>query len=605
MNFNMSGPGMAAQSISLDVLAEKYLRPGESGLRCVRRRVACALAAVEPAGQQENWAIRFLWALENGFIPAGRVLAAAGTDLPSTWLNTFVQPVGDAIDGQCEGRPGIYAALAQATQTLALGGGIGYDFTPLRPAGSPVRGSAASAAGPVAFMEVFDRACRTVLGSGARRGAQMAVLRCDHPDVERFVAAKAAGALTSFNLSVGLSDEFMRAVERGEDWMLTHSAEPAGGCGQRDASGRWVYGRLPARVLWQQIMRAAYEHAEPGVLFLDRINAENNLRYIEHITATNSCAEQPLPDYGCSCLGSINLAALVRAPFSVAATFDWSHLFQLVDVAVRMLNNVLDATPWPLPAHREEALAKRRIGLGFTGLGDALVMLGLRYDSPRGRAMASCIARYLRDQAYGASIVLAREAGAFPALDVSRYLAEPSFAARLPQRLRTALARDGIRNSHLLCVAPAGTISIAFADNVSNGIEPVFAWRYTRRKRTPAAGWAEYHVEDYAWRLYRHLGGDPLSLPDSFVTALQISAEAHLDMVAAVSPYIDASVSKTVNVPVDCPYGIFETLYLKAWRAGLKGLATFRPNAITGAVLECPPAPQSGQIGLVADFFAA
>jgi ribonucleoside-diphosphate reductase alpha chain len=507
---------MAAQPIARDVLAEKYLRPGEFGRQCVRRRVARALAAVEPAAQREEWERRFLWAMENGFIPAGRVLAAAGTDLPSTWLNTFVQPVGDAIDGQCDGRPGIYAALAQATQTLALGGGIGYDFTPLRPTGAPVRGSAACAAGPVAFMEVFDRACRTVLGAGARRGAQMAVLRCDHPDIGRFVAAKAEGALTSFNLSVGLTDEFVRAVERDGTLTLTHAAQPAGGLGQRDRHGRWVYGRLPARGLWRQIMRAAYEHAEPGVLFLDRINAENNLGYLERIAATNSCAEQPLPDYGCSCLGSINLTALVRAPFSAAAAFDWPRLARLVDVAVRMLDNVLDATPWPLPAHR-----------------------------------------------------------------------------------------DGIRNSHLLCVAPTGTISLAFADNVSNGIEPAFAWRYTRRKRTPAGEWTVYSVEDYAWRLYRHLGGDPDKLPASFVTALQVPAQAHLDMMAAVSPYIDASVSKTVNVPADCPYAEFETLYMNAWRAGLKGLATFRPNAVTGAVLECATSPGPVRVEQTSGLFVA
>jgi ribonucleoside-diphosphate reductase alpha chain len=596
---------MAAQPIARDVLAEKYLRPGEFGRQCVRRRVARALAAVEPAAQREEWERRFLWAMENGFIPAGRVLAAAGTDLPSTWLNTFVQPVGDAIDGQCDGRPGIYAALAQATQTLALGGGIGYDFTPLRPTGAPVRGSAACAAGPVAFMEVFDRACRTVLGAGARRGAQMAVLRCDHPDIGRFVAAKAEGALTSFNLSVGLTDEFVRAVERDGTLTLTHAAQPAGGLGQRDRHGRWVYGRLPARGLWRQIMRAAYEHAEPGVLFLDRINAENNLGYLERIAATNSCAEQPLPDYGCSCLGSINLTALVRAPFSAAAAFDWPRLARLVDVAVRMLDNVLDATPWPLPAHRDEARAKRRIGLGFTGLGDALVMLGLRYDCAAGRSMAARIARRMRDCAYAASIARAREAGAFPAFEASRYLAEPAFAARLPRGLRAALARDGIRNSHLLCVAPTGTISLAFADNVSNGIEPAFAWRYTRRKRTPAGEWTVYSVEDYAWRLYRHLGGDPDKLPASFVTALQVPAQAHLDMMAAVSPYIDASVSKTVNVPADCPYAEFETLYMNAWRAGLKGLATFRPNAVTGAVLECATSPGPVRVEQTSGLFVA
>lgn len=586
MQPDAGGRRMAEQAISLDVLAEKYLRPGESDRRCVQRRVARALAAVETPARRQAWERRFAWAMDNGFIPAGRVLAAAGTDLPSTWLNTFVQPVGDAIDGYSAGRPGIYTAIAQATQTLALGGGTGYDFSTLRPAGAPVRGSAACAAGPVSFMEVFDCACRTVTGLGARRGAQMAVLRCDHPDIELFVKAKANGALTSFNFSVGLTDAFMHAVEGNGEVALLHEAPPADARGPRDDQGRWVYGRLAARALWQRIMRAAYEHAEPGVLFLDRINAENNLRYLERIAATNSCAEQPLPDHGCSCLGSINLAALIRAPFSREAIFDWGLLARLVPIAVRMLDNVLDATPWPLAAHRTEALAKRRIGLGFTGLGDALVMLGLRYDSAAGRDLAARIARSMRDWAYEASVARARESGAFPALDVRRYLEEPAFASRLPGGLREAIARDGIRNSHLLCIAPAGTISLAFADNVSNGIEPVFAWRYARHKRTPEGAQKTYQVEDHAWRLYRHLGGDVNRWPASFVSAREIAAKAHVEMIAAVAPYIDASISKTVNVAADCPFAEFETLYFDAWRAGLKGLTTFRPNPVTGAVLE-------------------
>jgi ribonucleoside-diphosphate reductase alpha chain len=597
MKRELNGLPMPDQEITAHVLAEKYLQPGESGIACVRRRVAGALAAVEPEARRGFWARRFLWALKQGFIPAGRVQAAAGTPLPTTWLNTFVQPLGDAIDGSCEGRPGIYPALAQATLTLARGGGIGYDFSVLRPQGSPVRGSAASAAGPIAFMAVFDGACQTVLGNGARRGAQMAVLRCDHPDIERFIQAKSNGALTTFNLSIGLTDRFMHAVECGAEVPLLHTAPP-GTPGARDENGKWIYGWVSARAVWSRIVRAAYEHAEPGVLFLDRINAENNLSYAESISATNSCAEQPLPDFGCSCLGSINLPALVLAPFSTAAALDWPRLAALARVAVRMLDNVLDATPVPLSAHRVEATAKRRIGLGLTGLGDALIMLGLRYDRREARQVAARVARVLRDCAYRASIALAIERGAFPALDATRYLASPRFASRLPPSLRAALLRNGIRNSHLLAIAPAGTISLAFADNVSNGIEPAFAWRYTRRKRLATGGWREFVVEDHAYRLYHHLGGDPARLPDCFISAPRISARAHLEMVAAVAPYVDASISKTVNIPIDCPYDDFESLYLDAWRAGLKGLATYRPNAVTGALFACPlefagPAPPS------------
>jgi ribonucleoside-diphosphate reductase alpha chain len=599
---------VATQPISFDVLREKYLKEGETGIDDVYVRVARALASAEPEALRAKYEALFLENLYAGAIGAGRIMSAAGTSIQATLINCFVQPVGDCIQGvDDDGYPGIYEALREAAETMRRGGGVGYDFSRIRPRGAEVKATASMASGPCSYINVFDQSCSTVESAGARRGAQMGVLRIDHPDVQEFITAKRTpGRWNNFNVSVGMSDAFMQALDGDRTWELVHRAKPgaaimAQGAYQR-ADGLWVYKTLAASELWDTIMRSTYDFAEPGILFLDNMNQDNNLRYCEKIEATNPCGEQPLPSYGCCDLGPIILPRFVQNPFGFDGKpgFDFAAFEKSVALQVRALDNVLEVTFWPLPQQREESAAKRRIGVGFTGMGNVLAMMCLRYDSAEGREMATRIATSMRDAAYTASVALAQEKGVFPKFDADGYLAEGTFASRLPDALKKSIRKHGIRNSHLLSIAPTGTVSLAFADNASNGIEPAFSWMYKRKKRESDGSTSEYAVEDHAWRMYRALGGDVSKLPDYFVSALDMSATNHIAMMEAVQPFVDTAISKTVNVPADYPYDDFKNLYQQAWRARLKGLATYRPNAILGSVLEVHAEPVAAPVAVAA-----
>ncbi len=548
------------------------------------RRVAKALAAVEAV--PDRWEAPFYAALENfRFLPAGRIFSGAGTARKVTLFNCFVMGnIGDDLGS-------IFDNLREAALTMQQGGGIGYDFSSLRPKGAPVRGVAADASGPLSFMDVWDAMCRTIMSAGARRGAMMATMRCDHPDIEDFIGAKReAGRLRNFNLSVLATDPFMAAVAADAEWNLVFGGQ--------------VFRTLRARALFDSITRATYDYAEPGVIFIDRINARNNLAYCETIQATNPCGEQPLPPYGACLLGSINLARLVREPFTPAAHVDAVELAALVTVAVRMMDNTIDASGFPLEAQRQEAVAKRRIGLGMTGLADALMMTGQRYGSVSAAACAEDWARQISRAAYLASASLAQEKGTFPLYDRDAYLAGETIAT-LDADVQAAIAAKGIRNALLTSVAPTGTISLV-ADNVSSGIEPVFALAYTRKVLQPDGSRTEEEVSDYALRLFQARYGMDCPLPAHFVTAQELTPAEHVRMQAAVQRHVDSAISKTVNVPENIDFAAFQEVYLDAYRSGCKGCTTYRPNLITGSVLEIKPAiaatpPQPGDLMLRSD----
>ncbi len=526
------------------------------------RRVARALAKVE--AEPALWEERFYSALEDfKFLPAGRIAAGAGTGRTVTLFNCFV--MGTVPDDM----GGIFDALREAALTMQQGGGIGYDFSTIRPRGAVVKGVGADASGPLSFMDVWDAMCRTIMSAGSRRGAMMATMRCDHPDIEDFIAAKSDPArLRNFNLSVLVTDPFMEAVEADGPWDL-------------EFDGR-VYHTVQARDLWNRIMQATYDYAEPGVIFIDRINQANNLSYCETIAATNPCGEQPLPPYGACLLGSINMARLVSDPFGEGAALDEAALSDLVAVAVRMMDNVVDTSQFPLPAQEAEAQAKRRIGLGVTGLADALLMVGLRYGSEAAAAQTEAWLKAIARAAYLASVDLAKEKGAFPLFDAEAYLSSGTMQG-MDDDVRRAVGKHGIRNALLTSIAPTGTISL-YAGNVSSGIEPVFAYSYTRKVLQKDGSRTEEEVVDYAFQMWRDKFGDA-ELPEYFVNAQTLAPVDHVRMQAAAQKWVDSSISKTINCPEDISFDAFKDVYTQAWNSGCKGCTTYRPNDVTGSVL--------------------
>ncbi len=577
--------------IAREVWEAKYRSREERGapersLEQSWERVAAALAAGE--ADPVLWRGRFRAILDGfRFLPGGRILAGAGSARRVTLFNCFVMGlVEDSLDG-------IFDALKEGALTMQQGGGVGYDFSTLRPRGAVVRRAGTIASGPVSFMRIWDAMCATMLSTGARRGAMMATLRCDHPDIELFVSAKESpGELRNFNLSVLVSDALMQAVREDGPWALVFPREEWEQ-GVETVARRWsgadaevpcrVHRRVPARALWDRLMRATYDHAEPGVLFVDRINETNNLWYREQISATNPCGELPLPPYGACDLGSLNLSAFVRAPFTPRAALDHESIAASAAVAVRLLDDVIDASRFPLPRQAEMARGARRIGLGITGLADALLMLGLHYAEQPARAAAAAAMATICHAAYRASAELAREKGPFPFYDAERYLAG-AFVRTLPETVRALIRRHGVRNSHVIAIAPTGTISL-LADNVSSGLEPVYAFEHRRRVLQPDGSHREHDVLDRAFALWRaaHPGAPP---PPHFVTAQELAPLAQLEMQAVLQPFVDSSISKTISVPRDYPYPEFSRLYEAAFAHGLKGCTTFRPNPVTGAVLE-------------------
>lgn len=534
----------------------KYRFEGEDSVHETHKRIASTLAKVE--AEPEKWYPKFMQALDDfKFLPAGRIISGIGTSRDVTLFNCYVMgTIPDSMDG-------IFTNLREAALTMQQGGGIGYDFSTIRPKGAPVVGVGADASGPLSFMDVWDSMCRTVMSAGSRRGAMMATLRCDHPDILDFIDAKRdSNRLRMFNVSVLVTDDFMKAVENDKLWQLKFGGKDCG--------------YIKARSLWNKIMRATYDYAEPGVIFIDRINQTNPLKYCETISATNPCGEQPLPPYGACLLGSINLTKFIRDPFKKALV-DWDGIRKTTRTAIRMMDNVIEVSNFPLHDQHEEAFAKRRIGLGITGLADALLMLGVKYGSEEAMKYTASITREINDTARETSYYLGIEKGSFPLFKTQHY------------------SYPEMRNSHVTSIAPTGTISL-LAGNVSSGIEPIFAPSYTRKVLQPDGSKVEMETKDYAVALWHEMGNE--GLPPAYVDAQSIPPEAHVRMQAAAQPHVDSSISKTINVPKNISFEDFKNVYMLAWETGCKGCTTYRPNEVTGSVIsvqesskeESPPA---------------
>lgn len=561
--------------IGLDIWNRKYRYKGDGQTRAdenyedMWRRVAKAAANNE--AEPKLWEDKFYSMLEDfRFLPGGRIVANAGTGRKEvTMFNCYVM---NKIDDSIEG---IFDTVKDAAVTQKFGGGVGYDFSTLRPRGSQIMGCDAESSGPVSFMQVLDSTCRTIMSAGQRRGAQMGVMRCDHPDIEEFITAKRNNAaMQMFNLSVAITDKFIDAVKNHEDWELVFNGK--------------VHKTVHAVELWDMIMRSTYDFAEPGFILIDRINEMNNLRYCETIGATNPCGEQPLPPYGACLLGSVNLTRFIVHPFTKKATVDFDGIAALTRTAVRFLDNIIDISKYPLEQQQREAVSKRRMGIGITGLADLFIFMGIRYGSDESLKLAEKIMQTITCSAYESSVEIGQEKGVFPLFDSKKY-SESKFIQGLPEPLRRAIKKHGLRNSHLTSIAPTGTISL-LAGNVSSGLEPVFAFHYTRKIRNGHENdVSEVEVTDYAYRAYRdYLGTGPLDdskLPDYFVSTDMVTPVEHIKIQSVLQRWVDSSISKTINVRSDYPFNDFKDIYLLAYDSGLKGCTTFRPSEHIAGIL--------------------
>jgi len=544
---------------------------GDSCYEDTWRRIAIAMAKNEK--DAKIWEEKFYSILSDfKFLPAGRIIANAGTEMNSvTMFNCYVMnDIEDSIEG-------IFDTVKNAALTQKQGGGVGFDFSTIRPGGTSIKGCGATASGPLSFMQVLDATCKTIMSAGQRRGAQMGVLRCDHPDIEDFITVKRdSEKLRMFNLSVGVTDKFIKDVEANEKWELVFDGK--------------VYKTIKATDLWDLIMKSTYDFAEPGFILIDRINKYNNLYYCEQIRATNPCGEQPLPSFGACLLGSLNLTKFVKNSFKSNADLNYEEIGKVTKIAVRMLDNVIDLSNYPLPQQKKEAFAKRRIGIGITGLADMFLSLKVKYGSTESIKIAERVMHTITCSAYESSIELAKEKGAFPLFDSEKY-SLGNFVKTLPSEIQEEIKINGIRNSHLTSIAPTGTISL-LAGNVSSGLEPVFAFHYKRKIRnTTEKDVTEVDVLDYAYREFLKFKGletiDDKELPDYFISASDIDPLEHLEIQSILQKFVDSSISKTINVPVDYPFDKFKNIYMQAYRKGLKGCTTFRPSKyITGVLVK-------------------
>lgn len=575
--------------ITLDIWLDKYHWGDEEHPHDSMRRVVEGVYAYDSDTEAKRLA---LTAMEQAlWIPAGRIHAGAGTPNRVTLLNCFMcQDIDDSMQG-------IADALKDAMLTMQQGGGIGMNFSSLRPSGAHLQRTGAVASGPLPFMDMWNSMCATIMSAGSRRGAMMATMSDDHPDLPAFITAKhEKGRLTNFNVSVMISDAFMDAVQNNEDWFLGFNTPRADGrhlfVTHRDDGTSWyAYEKWSARELWDLILQNTYEWSEPGVIFIDRVNDWNNLAYMETITGTNPCGEQPLPPDGCCNLGAVNLARMVQDPFTEDARFDFQLLKQITSIGVRFLDNVIDVTRYPLPSQEVEEHTKRRIGIGITGLANALAQMGLRYGSPDSIELTDKIMRTLKETAYTASSVLARDRGSFPGYDYQLWGDNSPVVQSLPRTIQNRIKKWGVRNGVLLTIAPTGTTSL-YAGNVSSGLEPVFLHETQRRVRQGDDSYKTYQVYDYGYLLYKYVKGytaeEHPPLPEYMVTHEDLTVLDHLRMQAACQAHVDASVSKTINCRQEIDFEDFKSVYEYAYSEGLKGCTTYRYSAVRDSVLGPP-----------------